>query len=121
MSLDWLTDIPLPTIQLHGAFDLESTRRSVPNDPDENEPLAIARCAIVNDLGSGESSMSIKDLLGRASGVFDSPMEDSGFAYETERAVVDPFPEYNVLVDNMRFHFLLGFDIENLELALGCR
>jgi hypothetical protein len=63
--------------------------------------------------------MPVKDLGGRGSSVRNGPMINSCVRNETNSAVCDPFPEYNICVINMGFDLLLRFNIEDLERASG--
>lgn len=64
MSLDWLADAPLPAVKLHGTLDLERRRiRRVARDTNEDEPLFITTCPVVDDLRANECGMTVEDLL----------------------------------------------------------
>lgn len=64
MTLNRLTDTPVPTVQLHGALDLESGWvRRIASDTNKYEPFLVRAGTVVDDLRADEGRMAIKHLL----------------------------------------------------------
>lgn len=129
VSFYGLTDSSLPRIKLHRSLDFEASRVGrVGADPNENEPLFVRSGTVVDDLVTGKRSVSIEDLdgnvgsgsAGSGSGSVRDPVVDGRARHDGDGGWGDPSPEFNVLVHEMRFDLLLEFNVEDLELALGC-
>lgn len=120
VTLDRLAHSPLATVELDRALDLERGGvGSVARDTNENKPLLIGRCAVVDDLRADKGWMAVEDLLRRGRRVGNGPVVHCGLRHEAEGRVVDPLPEDNVLVIDVRLDFLLRLDVKHLKCATG--
>lgn len=59
--------------------------------------------------------MTVKYLLGSGSRVGDGPMVNGRLGNHSNSRVGDPFPEYDILITDMRLHFLFRLNVEDLE------
>ena|ERR1700676_3126662 len=115
MSLDRLADPTIPAIQLHGTLHLERGRVCrIARNSDEDEPFLIRSNSIIDYLSAGKGSMTVEDFLGRGRLVCDSPVEDGCVGHHPDCGFGHPFPEYDILIVDMRFDFLLRLNVENL-------
>ncbi|KAI3480029.1 hypothetical protein L1887_57805 [Cichorium endivia] len=72
----------------------------------------------LDDLGALQADVAVKHLGGRGVAL-DGPVEYGGFGDEAEGGVVDPLPEGDVVVHEMRLDLCLCLDVEDLELPRG--
>lgn len=66
------------------------------------------------------SDAEVTYLDGRL-GAVEVPVEDCALGDDAERLDVEPFPEDNLLVHEMRLELLLARDVEHLELPAGLK
>lgn len=75
MTLNRLTNTPVPAVQLHSTLHFERSRvGSVARDANKNEPFLVSAAAVVDDLCADERGMPVEDLLGRRGSVCCGPM-----------------------------------------------
>lgn len=120
MTFDGLTDFPHRRVQLHSALDTERSGCIVRQDTNEDTPSSVLGRSVIDDLCAFQVLVTIEHLgrgLGSAHGV---PVRDTAFHDETDLGVVDPFPKCDIFVGNVGRQFLLGRQIECLELSAGC-
>ena len=65
--------------------------------------------------------MAVEDLLRRRRRVGDGPVVHCGLRHEAEGRVVDPLPEDDVLVVDVRLDFLLRLNVEDLQRSPRCK
>ena len=115
MSLNGLANTSVATIQLHGPFDFECGRVcGVSGDADEHHPLLVTRDSVVYNLRSRKGCMAVENLLRRRCLVSNCPVVHRGIRDHSNRRVVDPFPEYDIFIIDVRLDFLLCLNIEYL-------
>jgi len=91
-------------IQLHSALDLKCRSICrVARNSYEYKSFLVWGDLIVNDLGTGQCGMVVKDFLGRGCPVCDSPVINRYVSNHSDCCFGDPFPKYNVLIVDMRF------------------
>lgn len=120
VPINRLTHLPFHRVQLHAALDFESilsrlTSIGIGRDTDHDAPRAILGYAVVDDLVTGESCVSVKCLsselsitaesherathLGRRLLTFHHlPMVHFPVRHQTQSRIGDPGPERHIVV-----------------------
>lgn len=64
VTLDRLTNTPIPAVQLHRPLDLERGRIcGISSNSNQDKPLLICAGTVVDDLGADQRGMSVEDFL----------------------------------------------------------
>ena len=120
VTFNWLGNTPIPAVQLHSTLYFERRRvGSVSGNTNKHKPFLVSTGAVVDDLRADKGWMAVEDLLRRGRRVGDGPVVHCGLRHEAEGRVVDPLPEDNVLVIDVRLDFLLRLDVKHLKCATG--
>ena len=101
MTFDGLRDTSSDRVELHSSLDSECTRGIVGQNTDQDEPLAVTRSPVVDDLSSLESGVSIEDLGRSRTPSHSVPVGDTAIHNETNLSIVDPLPVDDVLVGHV--------------------
>lgn len=122
MALNRLADTPISAVELHGSLDLERGGvGGISRDTDEDQPLLVRCYTVVDDLSTVESWMAVEDLLWRRVWVCDGPVVHRSVRDHSNGRLRNPLPKNDIFVVDMRFHLLLGLNVEYLQCPCSYR
>lgn len=103
VTFNRLTDTPIPAVELHSTLYFERRRVGrVARNTNEYQPFLVGAAAVVDDLSTNKGWMPVEDLLWRRSAIGCRPVVYRGFGDDANSRVIDPLPEDNFRVVEVR-------------------